>query len=537
MAAGTWVPLATKAPVNIGVMLLLPDGTVLCSAASDTSAGWYRLTPDTNGSYINGSWSTNHPSNYPHNLFAADVVPDGRVFVGGGEHGIGITNAEIYDPVADHWTVINPPTSLFDPTQTNKFSDMISAVISNGSVLMAPIHPLSPGGTLIYNAKSNLWSDGPILANGENNQGECSWAKLADGSILSIDTCRQMSQRYIPWLNQWVNDGHVPVSVWNTNRSGCEIGPAVTLPNGHVFFAGGNGNNVLYTPSGDASPGSWTSGPVTPDNFQSADAPGAMMVNGNVLLAMATNCFNGGCDPPWAFFVYDYSVGTTGSFTQVSAPTTGLPGGLVIPWMLDLPDGKVLLSFGNDQLNVYEPGGTPLPAGKPTITSISANPDGSFHLVGTGLNGISEGSFEGDDGQMASDYPLVRLINNTSGAVYYARTYNWSSTGILTGTTPESTEFRVPTSLPPGAYSLVVVANGIASDPEAFDGPVWVDFNTAIHPGNGTFATPYYTLALGISAVSAGGTIFVKPGSSSETPTITKAMNIVAVGGSATVGN
>jgi hypothetical protein len=68
---------------------------------------------------------------------------------------------------------------------------------------------------------------------------------------------------------------------------------------------------------------------------------------------------------------------------------------------------------------------------------------------------------------MSSDYPVVRLTNST-GQVYYARTYNWSSTGIMTGTNIVSTEFTVPANLPVGIYSLVVTANGNASAPIPF---------------------------------------------------------------------
>jgi len=131
----------------------------------------------------------------------------------------------------------------------------------------------------------------------------------------------------------------------------------------------------------------------------------------------------------------------------------------------------VLFSHFSQQLYVYRPTGAPIAAGKPTIISVTQNGDGSFHLVGTLLNGISEGATYGDDFQMNSNYPLVRL-NEAGGNVYYARTYNWSSTGVMTGSTPVSTEFRLPASLPPGTYTLEVVANGFASDPIPLVQPV-----------------------------------------------------------------
>jgi hypothetical protein len=66
-------------------------------------------------------------------------------------------------------------------------------------------------------------------------------------------------------------------------------------------------------------------------------------------------------------------------------------------------------------------------------------------------------------------------------------------------------------------------------------GVIWVDFN---HAGteNGTFDRPYNTLAEGVVAASPGNTICMKPGSSPETITITKAVVLRACGGTASIG-
>jgi uncharacterized repeat protein (TIGR03803 family) len=468
MAVGTWVPLANQAPLppggQIDTMLLLSDGTVMCATNSTSPSGWYRLTPDNHGSYINGTWTQLASENYSRSGFASDVLPDGRVFVAGGEYGTGTAKAEIYDPVANTWTEIDPPSSLLDPAQ-DVFSDAISVVIANGTVMIMPVHPKTYGGTLIYDPVAKAWSPGPVLANNAYYQEECSWAKLADGSIITIDPSDQKSQRYVPSLNQWVPDADVPVNLWSFD--GVEIGAALTLPNGKAFFFGADGTNAIYTAGGaTTNQGVWTAAAVTPGGFGLADVPAAMMNNGKILCATGTNCGNGGCQtPPWRFYEYDYTVGSGGSFTLVSNP---LPPNSAPGKMLDLPDGTVLLSYFNTQLYVYVPDGSPLVAGKPTISSITQNADGSYHLVGTGLNGISEGATYGDDAQMNSNYPLVRMTNGFTGNVYYARTYNWSSTGIQTGDTPITTEFALPPGLPPGKYSLVVVANGITSDSLAF---------------------------------------------------------------------
>jgi len=67
----------------------------------------------------------------------------------------------------------------------------------------------------------------------------------------------------------------------------------------------------------------------------------------------------------------------------------------------------------------------------------------------------------------------------------------------------------------------------------------WVDFNYAGFPSfpeNGTFNLPFNTLAEGVAFVSRGGTLHLKPGTSSERPTITKRLSLTAEGGPVTIG-
>jgi uncharacterized repeat protein (TIGR01451 family) len=142
--------------------------------------------------------------------------------------------------------------------------------------------------------------------------------------------------------------------------------------------------------------------------------------------------------------------------------------------MLLLPTGQVLLGnqgsqYGDDQLYVYTPSGSPQAAWQPTISSVVANGGNSYTLTGTQLNGISAGASHGTSTQMATNYPIVELTSG-SGQVYLATTFNWSSTGVATGSTPETTDFSLPTTMPYATYSLTVVANGIASAPVSFTG-------------------------------------------------------------------
>jgi len=84
--AGPWQTTNNAYPgaATPGNPLLMTDGTVIVHQISnDTSLGrnWYRLTPDINGSYVNGTWSSAGllPAGYGPLFHASEVLPDGRV--------------------------------------------------------------------------------------------------------------------------------------------------------------------------------------------------------------------------------------------------------------------------------------------------------------------------------------------------------------------------------------------------------------------------------------------------------------------------
>ena len=452
MRAGTWTPLANQAPGAVNLMLLLSDGTVM--AANAGGSAWFRLTPDIRGSYANGTWTTLNPMHDSRLYFSSQVLTNGTVLVAGGEIGTGSSKSEVYHPVSGVWTAIPIPTGIL---ATDGFEDAISEILPDGNVLVAPDNPATNGNTALFITASNTWSVGPKLFRG-NSQAERSWVKLPDNSILTMDGGAGLtnSERYIPALKQWVGDSNLPVPVGAVSDS--ELGGALLLPDGRAIFLGGNGNTAIYTPTGTTAPGTWEAGAVIPNGYGIQDGPAAMMVNGKILCQVG-NPTNYAA--PSYFFEYD-PVGN--SFAQVNFSDN------VPPFegaMLDLPDGNVLYSHFGSDLHVYQPDGPPLAAGKPAISNIVANADGSFTLTGTLLNGISEGATYGDDAQMNSNYPLVRLTNSL-GNVYYERTYNWNSTGVMTGNRLVATQFTNSAALPPGNYSLTVVANGINSDPWNF---------------------------------------------------------------------
>lgn len=519
------------------MMLLLSDGTVMAQNTGNNI--WYRLTPN-NGSYVDGNWTTRAPMTSTRLYYSSAVLRDGRVLVAGAEYGNGWNTAEVYTPSTDSWAPAPVPAGLISqnnnpqPPQfanTAGFTDSVCKILPDGTVLVAPNNPTTPNGTLIYNPVANSWTAGPAYLRSQN---EASWVKLPDDSILTIDKNSNNSERYIPSLNQWINDAIVPVTMYDGIS---ELGAALLLPNGKAFFLGGNGNSAIYTPSGNTNSGSWVAGPVIPAGQGCSDAAAAMMeLNGKILCAVGAS---GVFAAPTSFYEYDYAVGAIGAFSQVGSPTGGLTDN-VIPYqtiMLVLPDASILYSDATTNLYTYVPTDFLRIASVPTITSITANGNGSYHLTGTKLNGHSEGAGYGDDAQMDSNYPLVRVTDG-SGNVIYLPTSFWSSTSVQTGSRLVSTEFYAFPSLGAGVpYSLVAVANGISSDPVTFYGPVWADLNSVNPFQTGLYDFPYHTLGQAVSAVPATGTINIKTaGHTTETMTISKPMTIVAIGGPVTIG-
>ncbi len=546
-AEGTWTALANTAPGGVETMLLLSDGTVMAQNGGGT--GWYKLTPDASGHYVNGTWTTLSSMNYSRLYYSSDVLRDGRVFVAGAEYGNGTTNAEIYN--GSSWNVVPIPAGIIDennsinPTHGNNtegFIDSGSVVLNNGKVLILPVGPANYGETVTYDPVANSWSSAYLQTGG--NEDEACMVKLPDDSMLVVDSGSTTSERYIPASNSWINDATAPVALYDSY--GTEQGPAFLLPNGKAFFIGSAPNTAIYTPSGNNNPGTWVAGPSL-GSLGAPDAPAAMMDNGKILCALSPTPYSSSnvFTTPSYFFEYDYTVGSVGAFTEIHAPGGGYSRNEVTynDRMLDLPDGTVLFTDGGNQLYVYQPDGLPLASGQPTIDGVSWNTDGSLHITGTLFNGISQGAAYGDDAQMDSNYPLVRFTDG-SGNVYYGRTYNWSSTSVQTGGAVVTTECAVPATVfdGPGTYSMQVVANGIASNPVTFYGPVWVDFNYSGVFQFGDYPFPYPTLPQGTAVVASGGTIAINAGAQPSTGhesvpyTISTPMTIISVYGPSTIG-
>ena len=465
---GQWVPLTNLAPHGNGeTLLLLSDGTVLAHTFSGGTLGngsiFDKLTPDTTGSYVNGTWSSITPMARERLAFSSAILKDGRVYCAGGEYGTDGTqngwHGEVYNPLTNTWT------SATGVSSANVMSDGNCKILENGNILQGIVNTSFPTTTRIFNPATMAYTAGPTTLGGHN---ESMWLKLPDNTILFVNEGAQSSERYNPATNSWISDANVPVLLYDPN--GLECGPGWLLPNGKAFFVGATGKTAIYTPSGTTSPGTWLTGPDVPSGRGMPDAPGAMMINGKILIAVsAIPTSTVEFASPTYFYEYDY---LTNSYTQVNAPGGGLSVNQISQNanMLDLPDGTVLYAsdaVSTNQYYVYVPSGTPLASGKPAVNNITSLTCTTFMISGIKFNGISEGAAFGDEGENDSNFPVVRLTSAT-GRVYYARSYNWNSTGVQRGNNPDTTYFSPGVTVPAGTYSLSVIANGIASDTVTF---------------------------------------------------------------------
>ncbi|HKD32315.1 MAG TPA: kelch repeat-containing protein [Gaiellaceae bacterium] len=445
-------------------MLLLTDGTVMCQELA--TANWWKLSPDSSGSYVNGSWSARTSGPNGPTYFASAVLRDGRVFIAGGEdnfgnNGVDIAEAEIYDPVADAWTNIPIPSN---PSTWTEIGDAPCCLLPDGTVLLGSI---TDQRTAIYNPVGNGWSAGPDKHDASSEE---TWTLLPDDTVL-VAECQShpATEKYVAAAGTWVSAGSIPSGhdlVQSSIGSSDEIGPAILMTDGRVFAIGASGHTALYTmPPIANQQGSWAPGPDFPSDaagnlWQAFDAPAVLLPNGRVLCVAGPVQADGWAGNPCHCLEFD---GT--SLAQVADPPNGAG---VETWelrMLLLPTGEVLVSNRSSDLRVYQPGGSPDPSWAPQITSAPASvrPGDTYVLKGRQLTGLSEANSYGDDATMATNFPLVRIRHLGSGNVHYCRTHDHSTRAVATGNVVQSTKFDVPAGVELGASELCVVANGIAS--------------------------------------------------------------------------
>jgi hypothetical protein len=466
--SGTWTDvgnLPSFAQYGPWEPQLLTDGTVLVSDAGTQQ--WYKLTPDSKGKYNDGTWTAiaKMPSGDCPLYFAAQVLPDGRMIENGGEYNIcgsgESTAGALYDPVKDSWSSVSAPSGW------SEIGDADSIVLPDGTYMLAECCNANEalatisGTTVTWKAQS-----------GYGSNSEEGWTALPGGDVLTVDVWNKGStyddyEIYDTASGTWSLAGQTPDLLTNGSL---ELGAAPVTPRfgskGTIIQFSANpssGVNDIY----DIAKGTWTSGPVMKYNgtiYDCADAPAATLPDGNILVQASPGVY----DSPSHFWEFKVSKLGVVTATQVNDPTEAPKDPSYFGNLLMLPTGQVLWDDSQDstrEVSLYTPKGKVKKKWKPVISSVNSTLTiGSTGnaISGTNFNGWDLGGTYGDDAQAATNFPIVRITNTSSGDVCFGRSYNFSTMGVWTTGTTNAT-FDIPASCETGASTLQVIVNGIAS--------------------------------------------------------------------------
>ncbi len=453
--------LKSQPPVGMQMAFLMTDGTVLTQSYAGNT--WYKYAPDSSGSYSNGTWTqvASLPSGYDPSAFASAVQDDGRLVITGGEYNspggydLQLTNlGAVYDPTANTWT------SIGHPKKWNWIGDSPSMVLADGSYFMG--QKLTKRDAEL-NYKTMQWKTVSDKGKADWNAEE-GYNLLPDGTVLSVDVKNAPnSELYNPKTGTWKSAGSTIVDLhspspfhscltYGPKPKDCylppgEIGPAMLRPDGTVFATGsgsggsgyGVGHTSIYHTTGSGA-GTWTVGPDFPNGDNAGDSFAVLLPSGNVLV-----------------------FGVSGEMYEFDGSKWTSDGGAAGPPLL-LPTGQVMM-LGYTSVVLFTPKGSYKSSWAPTISSApsTVTRGSTYQISGTQFNGLSQADAFGDEYQNATNYPLVRITNTSTGHVFFARTHGHSSMGVATGSATVSTNFDVPSGMETGASTLVVVANGIPS--------------------------------------------------------------------------
>jgi len=480
----SWARVENVPLVNPGHMLLLTDGSVLFNDNGAQGAGsstWWKLTPDSKGSYLTGTWIqiASPVDNYQPANSASAVLADGRVLVMGGDMNgtptwVGLNRGEIYDPSANTWTPVSPPNNGIG--EFTSIADAPSVVLPSGNVMVGPSGNGDKGAPnqksiAVLNAVNLSWQivDAPLRASANPETG---FTLLPNGQVLAISTVFGTSDReadiYNPVTKSWTTTPMLQDSIINPktadNTPIAEIGPAILMPNGKVFAEGSNSNTEIYDPANNT----WSAGPTMPtisgQNYAAADAPSAILPDGSVLMQLGPVDSNGKAVSTAHMFIFDGStIKLIDDPTNSNIPSSPAFTGALLP----LPTGQIMMTnrSSTPDVFIYTPKVIMNKAYAPVISNVSKTlvAGSSNTLSGLQLNGLTTGASYGDDWNPNTDYPLVQITNIATGDVRYAKTHDISGY-LLSPKAPGTVKFDVPTDIESGSSLLRVIASGFASD-------------------------------------------------------------------------
>ena len=496
-SGGPWSLVTQPSFRNTGYspqqLFLLTNGKVFVQVSNDKGlTQWWLYSPDSSGNYQNGTWkrAADAPAGYNPINFNGAVLHDGNFMMMGGEQNFDangvmstdtINTGALYNVATDSWSTISPPNN--GQGDWNVIPDAPMALLANGQYMQGAggsVYDGKGGSTIgkpnsgldqsaLYNPATKSWTITGTNKVGSNNEG--GYELLQNDNVLNVSS-DNYGQRgvagpaevYNPATGLWSPAGTTPTSLFFS-----ETGATIGLPNGKVLGTGPLGTAALYDPVTN----SWTAAASLPKlknglQLSCSDNAAAILPSGNVLMAVSTfpQTPNGGASFMGPAIYVEYDVATD-SWKTLPYDLSGIPSaseGVNMIFFLDLPNGQVMV-IHDGTMELFTDTGAPNSSWLPAVSSVSSTsvtPKTSFTVTGTQLAGLTQGTNWGDENMNATNYPLVRIVNDATKAVSYATVTSVSSTSIAPNAAA-TLDFTVDTSIQNGSSKLYVVASGVSS--------------------------------------------------------------------------
>jgi len=389
----------------------------------------------------------------------------------------------LYDPTSNTWTSV-PPPSL--PTPWANIGDAESVILPDGTYMQADccgvaLQMESAPLAAYFNEASLSWTELNQSTKFDEYDEE-GWTLLPNGKVLTVDAyvacpsdqpaCTAAgnsgsnSEVWNPSTQTWSSAGSTIVQLWDSKcgagGGSYEVGPAVLRPDGTVYYTGSSDCEPGHTAIYNSGTGTWTKGPDFPNNDAANDAPASIETNGKVIVMASP--YSGTFSAPSRFYEWNGF-----KLNPFPAPPNAVNDASFVGHLLVLPTGQIMFTDFTTDAEILTTAGSWKSSWRPTILSFpkSVTPgQANYSISGTQFNGLTQATAYGDDLQNATNYPLVRIVNTSSGHVFYCKTHNHSSMGVATGSALVSTKFDVPADIELGPSKVYVVANGIQSAPQ-----------------------------------------------------------------------
>jgi N-acetylneuraminic acid mutarotase len=289
-AAETWSQAASLLTARQNhTATLLPNGKVLVAGGMAPPNNSMPMTNAEIYDPVANTWTAAAPMTSPRISHTATLLPNGKVLIVGGTGGPAmpapVDSAEIYDPATNTWS---PAASL--PAARTLHS---ATLLANGNVLIAGGVTPSGAGTpppttfalngLVYDPSTNTWTS---TGNFQHPREAHTATLLSNGQVLMAGGVDQSSvlaatELYDAVANTWSSAGALlGARAFHT---------ATLLPRGKILFTGGitpnppgpsvvTNSTELYDPVTNTS--STAGGLITPRSNQSA----TLLSNGVVLV-------------------------------------------------------------------------------------------------------------------------------------------------------------------------------------------------------------------------------------------------------------